>query len=209
MNLSTFPHSREATSEEMLSPLRTITPSPSIRVKLNSQRKRRSVSETRTNRSSSLSNSDGTDFSTDMFSRENICKQRIQENVDKLGRLADKCEQVNSKLVKVVAESHKILDNSFLASQVHLTDHLTNLNYDACLDIGTAFAAYSQFVEAVQELVQAEEEIYDNLLRRLEKMELEAQMMFHKASESKYHLSGDSDSEDTVPEINKMCAERK
>ena len=182
----------------MLSPLRKITPSPSIRVKLNSQRKRRSVSETRTtNRSSSLSNSDGTDFSTDMFSRENICKQRIQENVDKLGRLADKCEQVNSKLVKVVAESHKILDNSFLASQVHLTDHVTNLNYDACLDIGTAFAAYSQFVEAVQELVQAEEEIYENLLTRLEKMELEAQMMFQEASESKYHLSGDSGSEDT------------
>ena len=185
MNLSPFPHSRKATSEEMFSPLRTITPSPAIRVKLNSQRKRRSVSETRTNRSSSLSNSDGTDFSTDMFSRENICKQRIQENVDKLGRLADKCEQVNSKLVKVVAESHKILDNSFFASQVHLTDHVANMNYDACLDIGTACAAYSQFVEAVQELVQAEEEIYDNLLRRLEKMELEAQMMFHKASESK------------------------
>ena len=182
----------------MLSPLRKITPSPSIRVKLNSQRKRRSVSETRTtNRSSSLSNSDGTDFSTDMFSRENICKQRIQENVDKLGRLADKCEQVNSNLVKVVAESHKILDNTFLASQVHLTDHVTNLNYDACLDIGAACAAYSQFVEAVQELVQAEEEIYENLLTRLEKMELEAQMMFQEASESKYHLSGDSGSEDT------------
>ena len=105
--------------------------------------------------------------------------------MDKLGRLADKCEQVNSKLVKVVAESHKILDNSFFASQVHLTDHVANLNYDACLDIGTACAAYSQFVEAVQELVQAEEEIYENLLRRLEKMELGAQMMFHKASESK------------------------
>ena len=167
----------------MLSPLRKITPSPSIRVKLNSQRKRRSVSETRT--SSSLSNSDGTDCSTDTFSREKMCNQRIEENVAKLGRLADKCEQVNSNLVKVVAESHKILDNSFFASQVHLTDHVANMNYDACLDIGTAFAAYSQFVEAVQELVQAEEEIYDNLLRRLEKMELGAQMMFHKASESK------------------------
>ena len=178
----------------MFSPLRKITPSPSIRVKLNSQRKRRSFSETRTNRPSSLSNSDGTDFSTDTFSREKICKQRIEENVAKLGRLADKCEQVNSNLVKVVAESHKILDNSFLASQVHLTDHVTNLNYDACLDIGTAFAAYSQFVEAVQELVQAEEEIYENLLRRLEKMELEAQMMFQEA---KYHLSGDSGSDDT------------
>ena len=128
----------------MFSPLRKITSSPSIRVKLNSQRKRRSVSETRTNRSSSLSNSDGTDFSLDMFSRENVCKQRIQENVDKLGRLADKCEQVNSKLVKVVAESHKILDNSFLASQVHLTDHVTNLNYGACLDIGSAISTYSQ-----------------------------------------------------------------
>ena len=197
MSLSPFPHSRKATSEEMFSPLRTITPSPSIRVKLNSQRKRRSVSETRTNRSSSLSNSDGPDFSTDTFSREKMCKQRIEENVAKLGRLADKCEQVNSNLVKVVAESHKILDNTFLASQVHLTDHVTNLNYDACLDIGAACAAYSQFVEAVQELVQAEEEIYENLLTRLEKMELEAQMMFQEASESKYHLSGDSGSEDT------------
>ena len=201
MNLSPFPHSRKATTEEMFSPLRTITPSPAIRVKLNSQRKRRSVSETRTNRSSSLSNSDGTDCSTDTFSREKMCNQRIEENVAKLGRLADKCEQVNSNLVKVVAESHKILDNSFFASQVHLTDHVANLNYDACLDIGTACAAYSQFVEAVQELVQAEEEIYENLLRRLEKMELEAQMMFQEASKSKYHLSGDSGSEDTDKDL--------
>ena len=154
MNLSPFPHSRKATSEEMLSPLRKITHSPSIRVKLNSQRKRRSVSETRTtNRSSSLSNSDLTDFSTDMFSRENICKQRIQENVDKLGRLADKCEQVNSKLVKVVAESHKILDNSFLAKQVHLTDHVTNLNYGACLDIGSAISTYSQVIRSLEKFV--------------------------------------------------------
>ena len=42
--------------------------------------------------------------------------------MDRLGRLADKCEQVNSNLGKVVAESHKILDNSFLASQAHLTN---------------------------------------------------------------------------------------
>ena len=134
----------------MFSPLRTIPPSPSIRVKLNSQRKRRSVSETRTNRSSSLSNSDGTDCSTDTFSREKICNQRIEENVAKLGRLADKCEQVNSKLVKVVAESHKILDNSFLAKQLHLTDHVTNLNYGACLDIGSAISTYSQVREIRQ-----------------------------------------------------------
>ena len=59
--------------------------------------------------------------SADLSSQENLCNQKIRENVDKLGRLADKCEQVNSNLGKVVAESHKILDNSFLASQIHLT----------------------------------------------------------------------------------------
>ena len=83
-------------------------------------------------------------MSTDVSSQENLCKQKIKKNVDKLGRLADRCELVNSNLVKVVDESHKILDNSFLAKQLHLTDHVTNLNYGACLDIGSAISTYSQ-----------------------------------------------------------------
>ena len=84
------------------------------------------------------------DFSADLLSQQSLCKQKIKENVDKLGHLADKCERVNSNLVKVVAESHRILDNPFLASQAHLTDHVTNLNYGACLDIGSAISTYSQ-----------------------------------------------------------------
>ena len=85
-----------------------------------------------------------------MSSQENLCKRKIRDNVEKLGRLADKCEQVNSNLGKVVAESHKILDNSFLAKQLHLTDHVTNLNYGACLDIGSAISTYSQVREIRQ-----------------------------------------------------------
>ena len=169
---------------------------------MNSQRrpKRRSVSETRSyesSSSSSVSELEAWDLSTDMSSQENLCKQKIRENVDKLGRLADKCEQVNSNLEKVVAESHKILDNSFLASQTHLTNHVSNLNYGACLDIVTAMDTYSEYVDAVEDLVEAEGDICVNMLQRLEKMDSKAQLIFLKAKGSKYHLWGDSDSEDT------------
>ena len=132
-----------------------------------------------------------------MSSQENLCKRKIRDNVEKLGRLADKCEQVNSNLGKVVAESHKILDNSFLASQAHLTNHVTNLNYSACLDINIAMDTYVEYVEAVEDLVEAEEDICVNMLHRLEKMDSKAQLMFLKANGSKYHLWGDSDSEDS------------
>ena len=120
-------------------------------------------------------------LSTDMSSQENLCKQKIRENVDRLGRLVYKCEQVNSNLGKVVAESHKILDNSFLASQIHLTNHVTNLNYGACLDIGTAMDTYSEYVEAVEELVEAEEDICINMLQRLEKMNAKSEQIFVKS----------------------------
>ena len=195
----------------MLSPHRCIAHSPSMRLKLNSQRrpKRRSVSETRSyesSSSSSVSELEAWDLSTDMSSQENLCKQKIRENVDKLGRLADKCEQVNSNLGKVVAESHKILDNSFLASQVHLTNHVTNLNYGACLDIGTAMDTYSEYVEAVEELLEAEEDICINMLRRIEKMNMKAEKIFEMATESKYYICENSDSEDTdedeLPDLN-------
>ena len=121
------------------------------------------------------------DPSADLSSQENLCNQKIRENVDKLGRLADKCEQVNSNLGKVVAESHKILDNSFFASQTHLTDHVTNLNYGACLDIGTAMDTYSEYVEAVEDLVKAEEDICINMLQRLESMNAKSERIFVKS----------------------------
>ena len=163
--------------------------------------KRRSVSETRSSESSFTSSmSEGLEawnLSTNISPQEHLCNQKIRENVEKLGRLADKCEQVNSNLGKVVAESHKILDNSFLASQTHLTNHVTNLNYSACLDIGTAMDTYSEYVEAVEDLVEAEEDICVNMLQRLEKMDSKAQLMFLKAKGSKYYLWGDSGSEDT------------
>ena len=153
--------------------------------------KRQSVSETLSSESSSstsVSELEAWDLPTDMPSQENLCKQKIRGNVDRLGRLAEKCERVNSNLGKVVAESHKILDNSFLASQTHLTDHVTNLNYGACLDIGTAMDTYSEYVEAVEELLEAEEAICINMLRRLEKMNMKAEKIFEMATESKYYI---------------------
>ena len=131
----------------MLSPLRCVKHSPML-VRVNSKKSpnQGSESDTKLFSTTSLSSSASSDWevSTDVSSQENLCKEKIKKNVDKLGRLADRCELVNSNLVKVVDESHKILDNSFLAKQLHLTDHVTNLNYGACLDIGSAISAYSQ-----------------------------------------------------------------
>ena len=131
----------------MLSPLRCVKHSPML-VRVNSKKSpnQGSESDTKLFSTTSLSSSASSDWevSTDVSSQENLCKEKIKKNVDKLGRLADRCELVNSNLMKVVDESHKILDNSFLAKQLHLTDHVTNLNYNACLDIGSAISTYSQ-----------------------------------------------------------------
>ena len=137
----------------MLSPLRCVKHSPML-VRVNSKKSpnQGSESDTKLFSTTSLSSSASSDWevSTDVSSKENLCKEKIKKNVDKLGRLADRCELVNSNLVKVVDESHKILDNSFLAKQLHLTDHVTNLNYGACLDIGSAISTYSQVREIRQ-----------------------------------------------------------
>ena len=120
--------------------------------------------------------------SSETSSQESVCQELIRKNVDKLGQLAEKCERLNSNLDKVVAESHKILDNSFLASQAHLTEHVTHLNYNACLDIGMAIDTYSEYMQAVEEMVEAEDIIYNDLADRLERMNEEAQSLFLKVS---------------------------
>ena len=120
--------------------------------------------------------------SSDTSSQESVCQELIRKNVDKLGQLADKCERLSSNLDKVVVESHKILDNSFLASQAHLTEHVTHLNYNACLDIGMAIVTYSEYMQAVEEMVEAEDIIYNDLADRLERMSEEAQSLFLKVS---------------------------
>ena len=45
-------------------------------------------------------------------------KESLQGSLTKLGRLADRCEGVNSRLEHIITDNHRILDNSFLASQV-------------------------------------------------------------------------------------------
>ena len=131
----------EQKKEEMLSPLRCVKHSPML-VRVNSKKSPNQGSESDTRLLETSFST--TSLSPSSSSQENLCKEKIKKNVDKLGRLADRCELVNSNLVKVVDESHKILDNSFLAKQLHLTDHVTNLNYGACLDIGSAISTYSQ-----------------------------------------------------------------
>ena len=124
-------------------------------------------------------------------SSDSICQEVIKKNVDKLGHLADKCERLNTNLSHVVTESHKILDNSYLSSQVHLTNHVANLNYNACIDIVIAINAHSEYMDAVQELAEAEEVICNDLMERGESLSREAELFFTKVRFTKHDCSID------------------
>ena len=100
--------------------------------------------------------------------------------MDKLCHLADKCERLNNNLSQVVTESHKILDNSFLSSKVHLTNHVANLNYDAFLDIVIAKEVYLEYLNAAQSLVEAEERTCEALVWRGEELAREAEAVFRR-----------------------------
>ena len=126
---------------------------------------------------------------------ESLAQSVIKRNVDKLGLLADRIERVNSALSLVVTESHKILDNSFLASQEHLTDHVANLNYEAAYKMVTAMDVHSQYMEAVEELVRAEEVICYDLRRRGETLASQAETAF---SENTWPDSGDPEDEEII-----------
>ena len=130
-------------------------------------------------------------YLTERTSSESICQEVIKKNVDKLGHLADKCEQLNTNLSHVVTESHKILDNSFLSSQVHMTNHVANLNYNACIDIVLAINAHSEYMDAVQELAEAEEVICNDLMERGESLSREAELFFTKVRFTKHDCSID------------------
>ena len=92
----------------------------------------------------------------------------IKRNVTKLRLLADRIEQVNSSLSLTVAESHALL-----ASRQTLDHHMANLDFEAGMDV------HSQYLEALEELVLAEELLCSDLLRRGESLAGEAETVFH------------------------------
>ena len=90
------------------------------------------------------------------------------------------CEKVNASLSTIVSESHKVLDNSFLSSQPNLTNHISELNYQACLDIVTAINTYEDFIMVANELVEADEVSFRELLRDWNELDLLSDEMFQK-----------------------------
>ena len=65
----------------------------------------------------------------------------------------------------IVTESHNVLDNSFLSSQTRMTDHISDLNYEACVDIVTAMSTYKDFIAVSRDMVEAEEVSFRDLLK--------------------------------------------
>ena len=110
--------------------------------------------------------------------QETQCQETIGKNLEKLRLLGEQCERLNSHLDQVVTESHNILDNSFFSSKTLLTNHVATLNHDACLDIVMAMDAYSEYMVAVREMVEAETFIWTNLLKRCDHLALEIKMSF-------------------------------
>jgi elongation factor P--beta-lysine ligase len=77
-----------------------------------------------------------------------------------------------------VTESHKVLDNSFLSSQVHLTNHISDLNYQACLDIVTAMSTYTDFITVTREMVEAEEVSFREIFKNWNELNLMSDELF-------------------------------
>ena len=67
--------------------------------------------------------------------------QVMRSLLEKLGSLVDRCQRVSSRLDNIVAESHKILDNSFLSQQVGLIFlTVSPTNTETCLVVPCQFA---------------------------------------------------------------------
>jgi hypothetical protein len=90
-------------------------------------------------------------------------KERIRSNIEQLGRLADKCKRLNSN----ITESHSILDDPIHASNAHLKQRMVILNYNAFADIDGASSFYSECIQAMQDMVEVEDSICEDILRRL------------------------------------------
>jgi hypothetical protein len=110
----------------------------------------------------------------------NSCHSTIMRNVNRLGRLADRCHQINSRLCHVEAESHRILDHTFLAPQPHNIDYMVNLNYRAFLDIELAMVTYTEYVAVLEELMEAHLLIQEDIILRLDSITDMCKRVFRK-----------------------------
>ena len=97
----------------------------------------------------------------------------------------------------MVSESHKVLDNSFLSSQAHLTNHVASLSYDACLDMVVAMEVYREYLAAVQELVEAEGRTCEALVGRGEELARQAEAVFKRVEEIAYLESSSEEEGET------------
>ena len=110
--------------------------------------------------------------------------------LERLGSLVDRCQRVNSRLDNIVAESHKILDNSFLARQEHLTNHVVAQAQSASLEVGLARGVHREYRETVEEMVEAGEELARALERMGDDLVKEAGLVFLKVVERKEENGG-------------------
>ena len=111
--------------------------------------------------------------------------QVMRSLVERLGSLVDRCQRVNSRLDNIVAESHKILDNSFLASQEHLTNHVVAQAQSASLEVGLARGVHREYRETVEEMVEAGEELARALEGMGDDLVKEAGLVFLKVVQRK------------------------
>ena len=102
----------------------------------------------------------------------------IHRSISKLGSLADECSRLSANLSSVVSKSSQILDNSFLSSQPHLTDHVTSLNHKACMDIVTAIGTYKEYVDTMEEMMMAQEKEEEDMVNKWEGLDVVAREMF-------------------------------
>ena len=108
----------------------------------------------------------------------------VTSSVSKLGYLADECSRLSASVGSVVSQSSQILNNSFLSTQEHLTEHVVTLNYKACWDIVTAIGTYEEYVYTMEEMVEALDKEEEDIVNKWNDLDCLAKQMFKKVNEA-------------------------
>ena len=102
-------------------------------------------------------------------SSESLSPEVLRRKANKLGELADKCQRLNSVVGGIVVESKEQLqvdDTISLARKIDTDLSETHIEYES----------------TIQEMLEAEDALFDNLEQRLEKMENQSRLIFKPIS---------------------------
>ena len=98
-------------------------------------------------------------------SSESLSPELIRRKANRLGELADKCQRLNSVMGGIVTESRERIqeDNAFIIAQ----------KIDSAIS-----KTHSEYESTIQEMLEAEDALFEDLEQRLQKIENQSRSIF-------------------------------